>query len=166
MRHRVRGRKFNRTASHRSALMRGLATSLLKYKRIRTTLAKAKDARGYVESLITKAKKNDLHARRQIMSVINDKEVVKELFNDIVPKVGERPGGYTRGIKLGNRMGDAAAMAIIELVDYNDVINKKAEEQKEKREAKAKAKADKKAEKKAEEVEEAKVVEETPAKEK
>jgi large subunit ribosomal protein L17 len=161
MRHRVRGRKFNRTSSHRAALMKALATSLLKHKRIRTTLAKAKEARGYVEAIITKAKKNDLHARRQVAAVINDKDVVKELFTDIIDKVGDRPGGYTRVVKLGNRMGDAAPMAIIELVDYNDVANKKAEENKEKREAKAQAKAEKRAEA---EAEDAKVVEETTEK--
>ncbi len=160
MRHRVRGRKFNRTSSHRAALMRALATSLLKHKRIRTTLAKAKEARGYVEALITKARKGDLHSKRQIMAVINDKEVVKELFSEIVEKVGERPGGYTRVIKLGNRKGDAAPMAILELVDYNDVANLKAEQQKEQREAKAQAKA----EKESSEVEEAQVVEETKEK--
>ena len=96
------------------------------------------------------------------MAVINDKEVVKELFSDIVPKVGDRPGGYTRVVKLGNRIGDAAPMAIIELVDYNDVVNQKAEEQKEKREAKAQAKA----KKESEEVEEAQVLEESAAKDK
>lgn len=140
MRHRVRGRKLGRTASHRAALLSSLATSLLKHKRIKTTLAKAKEARSYVEALITKARRNDLHSRRLIMSVIHDKEVVKELFNEIVPKIGERPGGYTRVVKLGNRMGDAASMAIIELVDYNDVANAKAESQKEKRESKKEAK--------------------------
>ena len=92
------------------------------------------------------------------MKVVHDKEVVKELFSEIVPKVGDRPGGYTRVVKLGNRIGDAASMAILELVDYNDVINKKAEEKKEKREEKRKAKAEKE-----EEIEEAKVVEETSA---
>jgi len=137
MRHSVKGRKLSRTASHRSALLNSLATSLLKYKRIKTTEAKAKETRTFVEKLITKAKKNDLHVRRQVMSVINDKEVVKELFSEIIPKIGERPGGYTRVVKLGNRNGDAAAMAIIELVDYNDIANKKAEEHKEKRELKA-----------------------------
>ncbi|MHB1686806.1 MAG: 50S ribosomal protein L17 [Ignavibacteriaceae bacterium] len=162
MRHRVRGRKLGRTASHRAALLNSLATSLLKHKRIKTTLPKAKEARSYVETLITKAKKNDLHSRRQIMSVINDKEVVKELFNEIIQKIGERPGGYTRIVKLGNRLGDAAEMAILELVDYNDVINAKAEEHKEKREAKAKAK---KESKEKEAAEEANVVEETAAKE-
>lgn len=157
MRHNVKGRKLNRTASHRAALLNSLTTSLLKHKRIRTTEAKAKEARTFVEKLITKAKKNDLHAKRQVMSLINDKDVVKELFGEIIPKIGERPGGYTRVIKLGNRVGDAAPMAILELVDYNDVANKKAEEQKEKRETKQKAKAEQKA---SEEVEEANVVEE------
>ncbi len=157
MRHNVKGRKLKRTASHRAALLNSLTTSLLKHKRIKTTEAKAKEARTFVEKLITKAKKNDLHVRRQVMSVVNDKEVVKELFSEIIPKIGERPGGYTRVVKLGNRVGDAAPMAILELVDYNDVANKKAEEQKEKRETKQKAKAEQKA---SEEIEEANVVEE------
>jgi large subunit ribosomal protein L17 len=140
MRHRVRHRKLGRTGSHRSALLSSLATSLLKHKRIRTTLAKAKETRSYVESLITKARKNNLLARRQIMSVIHDKEVVKELFNEIIPKIGPRPGGYTRVVKLGNRIGDSASMAVIELVDYNDVTNAKAETQKEKRQTRKEAK--------------------------
>ncbi len=146
MRHNVKGRKLGRTASHRAALLNSLATSLLKHKRIKTTEAKAKEARTFVEKLITKARKNDLHVRRQVMAVINDKEVVKELFSEILPKIGERPGGFTRVVKLGSRMGDAAPMAILELVDYNDVANKKAEEQKEKRELRAKEKAEKKSE--------------------
>ncbi len=159
MRHNVKGRKLGRTASHRSALLNSLATSLLKHKRIRTTLAKAKETRGFVESIITKARKNDSNSVRQVMRFINDKEVVKELFADIVPKVGDRPGGFTRVIKLGNRKGDAASMAIIELVDYNEVINKKAEAEKDKKESKKETKGKNK------EVEEANVVEETPAKE-
>jgi large subunit ribosomal protein L17 len=145
MRHKVKGRKLSRTSSHLSALLGSLTTSLIKHKRIKTTEAKAKEARTFVEKLITKAKKNDLHSRRQIMSVIHDKEVVKELFSDIIPKIGKRPGGYTRVIKLGQRVGDAAQMAILELVDYNDIANKKAEEHKEKRELKAKTKAENKA---------------------
>ncbi|GIK22359.1 MAG: 50S ribosomal protein L17 [Ignavibacterium sp.] len=158
MRHNVKGRKLGRTASHRAALLNSLATSLLKHKRIKTTEAKAKEARTFVEKLITKARKNDLHVRRQVMAVVNDKEVVKELFAEILPKIGERPGGFTRVVKLGNRMGDAAPMAILELVDYNDVANKKAEEQKEKRELKAKEKAEKKSESA---IEEANVVSES-----
>ena len=163
MRHRVKGRKFNRTASHRAALMNSLAISLFTHKRIKTTEAKAKEARGYVESLITKARKDDLHSKRQVMSSLNDKEAAKELFNEIVPKVGDRPGGYTRVVKLGNRIGDAAPMAILELVDYNAVVNEEEEEKKEKKVAKVKAKKEKEEEADAE-VEEAKVVEETPAK--
>ena len=157
MRHSVKGRKLGRTASHRSALLNALTTSLLKHKRIRTTEAKAKEARTFIEKLITKAKKNDLHARRQVVALINDKDVVKELFSEIIPKIGERPGGYTRVVKLGNRNGDAAPMAILELVDYNDVANKKAEEHKAKRDLKAKDKADKKS---SGEIKEAKLVEE------
>jgi len=161
MRHRVKGRKLNRTESHRDALMRNMAASLFKHKRIKTTLAKAKEARVYVEKLITKAKKNDLHSRRVVMQDIKEKDVVQELFGDIITKIGERPGGYTRVIKLGNRNGDAAPMAILELVDYNDVINKKEEKQKEKREARAQAK---KEAAQNEKVEDAKVIEESSSK--
>jgi len=143
MRHNVKGRKLGRTASHRKATLISLITSLLKYKRIKTTLAKAKETRGFAEKLVTKARKGDLHAKKQVMEVIKDKEVVKELFSEILPKIGDRPGGYTRVVKLGNRMGDAAQMAIIELVDYNEVVTAQAEQQKEKREAKAKDKAEK-----------------------
>lgn len=157
MRHKVKGRKLGRTASHKSALLNSLTTSLLKYKRIKTTEAKAKEARTFVEKLITKAKKNDLHVRRQIMALIHDKEVIKELFSEIIPKIGERPGGYTRVVKLGSRPGDAASMAILELVDYNDIANKKAEEQQKKKETKAKVKADQKV---SEAAEDANIVEE------
>jgi len=162
MRHRVKGRKLGRTASHRKATLTALATALLKHKRIKTTLAKAKETRGFVEKLITKAKKGDLHAHKQIMDVIKDKETVKELFAEIVLKIGDRPGGYTRVVKLGNRLGDAAQMAIIELVDYNDIITAKAEERKEEKEVKAK---EKKKSEESEAIEEAQFVEES-AKEK
>ena len=161
MNHSVKGRKLGRTASHRAALLNALTTSLLKYKRIKTTEAKAKETRTFVEKLITKAKRNNLHVRRQVLSLINDKDVVHELFSEIIPKIGERPGGYTRVVKLGNRNGDAAAMAILELVDYNDVANKKAEEQKAKRDLKVK---DKDAKKGDSGIEEAKVVEEKTSK--
>ncbi len=167
MRHRVKGRKLKRTESHRLALLRSLSTSLLKHKRIKTTVAKAKETRSFVEPLLTKAKKNDLHAKKQVMDQIKDKAVVKELFDEIVPKIGDRPGGYTRVVKLGNRMGDAAAMAIIELVDYNDIANKKAEEKREKKTTKKEKQKEKEEETKAEaeteteEIEEAEVVEET-----
>ena len=158
MRHRVRGRKLNRTESHRKALLRALATSLFRHKRIRTTLAKAKEARTFAETLITKARKNTLHSRRLVIREIHDKEVVNELFGDIVQKIADRPGGYTRVVKLGTRKGDAAEMAILELVDYNEVMKTKEEEKKEKKEVK---KAKKKEKEETEEVEEVKVVEET-----
>ena len=158
MRHRVKGRKLGRTASHRKATLIALATSLLKHKRIKTTLAKAKETRSFVEKLITKAKKNDVQAQKQVIEFIKDKETVKELFAEIIPKIGDRPGGYTRVIKLGNRLGDAASMALIELVDYNDILNAKDEERKAARETKAKEK--KKAEEK-QAAEEAHFVEET-----
>ncbi len=159
MRHRVRGRKLNRTESHRKALLRALATSLFRHKRIRTTLAKAKETRSFAETLITKARKNSLHSRRLVISEIHDKDVVNELFGDIVQKVADRPGGYTRVVKLGNRKGDAAEMAILELVDYNEVMKTKEEEKKEQKEVK-KAKKKEKEKEESPDVEEAKVVEE------
>jgi len=143
MRHNVKGRKLGRTASHRKATLNSLITSLLRYKRIKTTLAKAKETRTFAEKLITKARKGDLHAKKQVMNNIKDKEVVKELFSEIIPKIGDRPGGYTRVNKLGQRNGDAAQMAIIELVDYNEVVTARAEEQKEKKDAKTKEKEEK-----------------------
>lgn len=143
MRHNVKGRKLGRTASHRKATLSSLTTSLFRHKRIKTTLAKAKETRVFSEKLITTARKGDLNSQKQVMNVIKDKEVVKELFSEIVPKIGDRPGGYTRVVKLGHRDGDAAQMAVIELVDYNEVATAKAEQQKEKREAKAKEKAEK-----------------------
>lgn len=165
MRHRVKGRKFNRTESHRKALMKALATSLFRHKRIKTTLAKAKEARSFAETLITKARRNDLHSRRQVISALQNKDAANELFGDIVQKVGDRPGGYTRVVKLGNRKGDAAEMAILELVDYNEVMRAKEEEKKEQKEVK-KAKKKEKEKEEAPEVEEAKVVEEETAEEK
>ncbi|MBU0474864.1 MAG: 50S ribosomal protein L17 [Bacteroidetes bacterium] len=121
MRHRVRGRKLNRTASHRLATFRALATALFREKKIRTTISKAKELRGFAEPLISRAKEDTVANRRQVAKHIQDKDVLKELFSEIIPKVGNRPGGYTRIVKLGQRRGDAAEMAIIELVDYNDV---------------------------------------------
>jgi large subunit ribosomal protein L17 len=151
MRHNNKGRKLGRTASHREATLEALSTALLKHKRIRTTVSKAKEARTFVEPLITKAKENSVHARRQVSRFIKDKDVVKELFSEIVPKIGDRPGGYTRVVKLGKRLGDAAEIAIIELVDYNEVANLKAVEKKEKKEEKKQKVAKEKA-KQAEEV--------------
>lgn len=124
MRH---GKKFNhlgRTDSHRKALLSNMASSLIRHKRITTTLAKAKALRKYVEPLITKSKNDTTHSRRTVFSYLKDKESVGILFREVSEKVADRPGGYTRIIKLENRFGDNAEMAILELVDYNDVYVK------------------------------------------
>ena len=124
MRH---GKKFNhlgRTASHRSALLSNMASSLIESKRITTTVAKAKALRKYVEPLITKAKDDSTHSRRLVFSHLQNKDSVKTLFSDVVVKVGTRPGGYTRIIKLGKRLGDNAEMCVMELVDYNALLVK------------------------------------------
>jgi large subunit ribosomal protein L17 len=123
MRHRKKIKKFGVSSAYNKALMNNLATSLIKHKRIRTTLTKAKALRPFVEKLITKAKEDTVHARRIALKDLKDRAVVSELFNEVAKKVVDRNGGYTRIVKLGFRQGDAAEMAIIELVDYNDVIN-------------------------------------------
>jgi large subunit ribosomal protein L17 len=117
VRHRKKGRQLSRTRTHRAATLRNLATSLFRHERIETTTAKAKELRPYAERLITLAKRGDLHARRLAARRIQDSEVLRRLFADIAPKYTERPGGYTRILKLGHRQGDAADMALIELVD-------------------------------------------------
>lgn len=121
MRH---GKKINhlgRTDSHRKAMLANMASSLIKHKRITTTLAKAKALRKYVEPLITKSKLDTTHSRRSVFSYLKDKEAVSILFREVSEKVASRPGGYTRIIKLENRLGDNAEMAFIELVDYNTI---------------------------------------------
>ena len=117
MRHRHKGRTLSRTASHKKATMRNMATSLFRHERIETTTAKAKELRPFAERLITLGKRGDLHARRIAGRLIADRQVLGKLFDDIGPRFAERPGGYTRILKLGNRRGDAAEMALIELVD-------------------------------------------------
>jgi len=124
MRHRVKINKLGRTASHRNALLNALVTSLFRHKKIKTTVAKAKEARMFAEKLITKAKVDTVHSRRIVARFIKDKTIVQELFGEINTTIGDRPGGYTRIVKLGNRPGDAAEMAILELVDYNTVVKK------------------------------------------
>lgn len=124
MRH---GKKFNhlgRTTSHRKAMLSNMATSLILHKRIETTLAKAKELRKFVEPLITKAKNDSTHSRRIVFSYLQDKESIKTLFDEVAEKVASRPGGYTRIIKLGNRLGDNAETCLIELVDYNETMLK------------------------------------------
>jgi large subunit ribosomal protein L17 len=113
---------LGRTSSHRKAMLANMATSLILHKRITTTTAKAKALRTYVEPLITKSKEDSTHSRRVVFSYLKDKTAVAELFRDISPKVGERPGGYTRILKIGNRIGDNADMCIVELVDYNEAM--------------------------------------------
>ncbi|WP_025764340.1 50S ribosomal protein L17 [Dyadobacter tibetensis] len=122
MRHGKKHNHLGRTASHRKAMLSNMASSLIIHKRIETTLAKAKELRGYVEPLLTKAKDDTTHNRRVVFSYLNDKESVKELFGNVSDKIANRPGGYTRIIKLGNRLGDAAEVALIELVDFNDAL--------------------------------------------
>lgn len=121
MRHRIKGRKLSRTAAHRKATMRALSMALIREHRISTTVAKAKELRGFIEPLITRAKEDSHHNRKQVFSSLQNKDAVTQLFTEIGPKVGDRPGGYTRVIKTGYRQGDAAEMAIIELVDFNDI---------------------------------------------
>jgi len=137
MRHLKSGRKLKRTASHRKALLSNLALALFisDVKRIRTTLAKAKEARRLIDNLITKAKRASIdgdnnikivHAKREIYKYIRNRKVIEGIFVDVLPKVKERPGGYTRIVKIGQRLGDAADMAILELVDFNIAQDKDA----------------------------------------
>ena len=124
MRH---GKKFNhlgRTADHRNAMLANMAISLIMHKRITTTLAKAKALKKYVEPLITRSKDDSTNSRRVVFSYLQNKEALKELFGVVGPKVGDRPGGYTRVIKLGHRLGDAADIAFIELVDFDENMAK------------------------------------------
>ena len=179
MRHLNAGRKLGRTHSHRKATLSALSVSLIQHKRIRTTTAKAKEARTVVEKLITRAKnavagegdgKNkNVHARREVFAFLRDRKAVTALFNDIAPKVASRPGGYTRVVKLGRRRGDGAEVAVLELVDYNTGQEKtaKASEKKPKAERKKQPKTEKKSKEKivaAESSESASVHQEEPKK--
>jgi large subunit ribosomal protein L17 len=124
MRHNNKINHLGRTHAHREALLSNMAVSLVKHKRIFTTLAKAKELRKYIEPLITKSKDDTTHSRRIVFRNLRDKYAVTELFNDVSKKIGDRPGGYTRIIKTGNRLGDNASMCFIELVDYNELMLK------------------------------------------
>ena len=167
MRH---GKKFNhlgRTAPHRKAMLSNMASSLILNKRITTTVAKAKALRKYVEPILTKAKEDTTHSRRIVFAYLNDKETVKALFGEVAEKIASRPGGYTRIIKTGNRLGDNADMCIIELVDYNELLLADAKPVKEKTRRSRRGGAAKKTETAAATteavVEEAEVVEEVKA---
>ena len=162
MRH---GKKFNhlgRKAAHRKAMLANMACSLIEHKRINTTVAKAKALKQYVEPLITKSKDDSTHSRRVVFRYLKQKETIKELFGDVASKVASRPGGYTRIIKTGNRLGDNAEMCMIELVDYNEVYTngKETKKTKTRRRKKTTTSVDE-----TPAVDEAQVIEETPAKE-
>lgn len=121
MRHGKKVNHLGRTSAHRKALMRNLAIALITHKRINTTLAKAKSLRGFIEPLVTKARNNTTHSRRVVFSYLQNKEAIKELFDTIAEKVGNRPGGYVRIVRTGFRKGDSAETAMIEFVDFNEV---------------------------------------------
>ena len=132
MRHGKKDNHLSRTASHRAALLSNMASSLILHKRINTTLAKAKALRMYVEPLLSKSKVDSTHSRRTVMAYLMNKESVKELFDDVAGRIANRPGGYTRIIKFGEkRLGDNSSMCLIELVDYNDTMVEAAAEQQE-----------------------------------
>ena len=141
MRHNKKFNHLGRTASHRASMLANMAISLIMHKRITTTVAKAKALKKYVEPLITKAKEDTTNSRRVVFSYLQNKEALKELFGVIAQKVGDRPGGYTRIIKLGSRLGDGADMAFIELVDFDENMLKtpKAEAKKTRRSRKSSA---------------------------
>jgi large subunit ribosomal protein L17 len=158
MRHRKAGLKLNRTSSHRDAMFRNMVTSLFKHQRIRTTDAKAKELRRWADNLITLAKQGDLHARRQALSIVREKEVVHKLFAEAAEKYGDRSGGYTRIVKLGRRPGDAAPISLIELILSSDDKKKKTKKKK-----KDKAPIDKKIVDKKEDIKEEESIEKKKA---
>src|SRR6056297_2108611 len=121
MRHRKKGKKLGRTSPHRKRTLQALSNALIENKKITTTVTKAKALRPFVEPLITRSKEDTEHNRRQVFRHLQNKETVSELFDEVADRVGNRPGGYTRIIKLGQRSGDGAELALVELVDYNDV---------------------------------------------
>ncbi len=172
MRHGNKNNNLSRTASHRRSLLMNLGCQLITHKRITTTLAKAKALRTYIEPLITKTKATEskesiMHNHRIVFSYLNDKQAVKELFTVVAPKVAGRPGGYTRIIKLGARIGDNAEIAMIELVDFNEIYGKEISDSGEAVKKTRRAGSKKKAtavetEEKTSSVEEAEIVEETP----
>lgn len=157
MRHRKKVKKLGRTASHRRATLRNLASALINHHQIKTTLAKAKAARSNIEKLITTGKKDSVHARRQAFKFLQNRTLVKKLFDEIAPSFSDRNGGYTRIVKLGPRTGDSAEMAILQLVGFEQMIIDEQEKQKKQR----KARAEKKKAKEAEEVAEAEAIAET-----
>jgi large subunit ribosomal protein L17 len=162
MRHGKKINHLSRKTAHRSAMLSNMACSLIEHKRINTTLAKAKALRKYVEPLITKSKEDTTHNRRVVFRYLRDKDASSVLFRDVAPKINNRPGGYTRIIKLNNRLGDNAEMAMIELVDFNELLTKEKSTKKKSRRRGGK-KSSNATTKVSENIEEAVIVEETPA---
>lgn len=158
MRHNKKFNHLGRTASHRQAMLANMAISLIMHKRITTTLAKAKALKKYVEPLLTRSKDDSTNSRRVVFRYLQNKEALKELFGEVAAKIGDRPGGYTRVIKLGTRRGDAAPIAFIELVDFDENMAKTPK-------AAKKTRRSRKSASKAEEVAEAPVAEATAAEE-
>ena len=146
MRHRKAGIKLNRTSSHRDAMFRNMVTSLFKYERIRTTGPKAKELRRWADHIITLAKRGDLHARRQALAIVREKDVVHKLFENAAERFGAVSGGYTRIVKLGRRPGDAAPISMVELIIPQETKKKKTKKKKAKTETAASTKVDKKEE--------------------
>jgi large subunit ribosomal protein L17 len=141
MRHLNAGRKLNRTGAHRKALFRNMVTSLFEHEQLRTTDAKAKELRSIADRMVTLGKRGTLHARRQALTYIRSATVVKKLFDEVAPRFRDRPGGYTRVIKLGHRHGDAASMSIIELTDRGEAAKAEAEKKRERRARRAEKKS-------------------------
>ncbi len=142
MRHLNTGRKLNRTSTHRKAMFRNMVTSLIEHEQIRTTDAKAKELRRVVDKMITLGKRGTLHARRQAAAYVRTRTAVTKLFSEVADRFRERPGGYTRIIKLGTRVGDAAQMSMIELVDRGDAHKAEAEKKRERRVRRAQKKTE------------------------
>ena len=165
MRHGKKNNHLSRKKAHRDALLSNMACSLIEHKRINTTLAKAKALRVYVEPLLTKSKTDTTHSRRVVFSYLQNKDAASTLFREVAPKISDRPGGYTRIIKLNNRLGDNAEMAMIELVDFNELLlSEKAPKKKSRRrggKSKSKASQPEAVVESAEEIQEAVVVEES-----
>lgn len=133
MRHGKKNNSLSRTSAHRKAMLSNMACSLIEHKRINTTVAKAKALRVYIEPLLTKSKTDSTHSRRIVFKYLQSKEATTELFREVAPKIAERPGGYLRIIRIGNRLGDNAEMCMVELVDFNDLMTKEPKEKKTRR---------------------------------
>ena len=142
MRHLKAGRKLNRSGAHRKALFRNLVTSLIEHEQVRTTDAKAKELRRVADRMVTLGKRGTLHARRQALAYIRRESVVTKLFDEVAARFRERPGGYTRVVKLGHRHGDAAPMSVIELTDHGEAAKAEAEKKRERRARRAEKKAE------------------------